>query len=372
MNDELDFNQIEAMYEDESTSIPYDDSFEIVPPQIIQEARANPPFLQRTLQTIEEVNEYAYNRGSMGLDTGISFLNSAFNGLNPGLTLVAGPANSGKSALLLDMMRRVIKFNQVVTKDKPKKAYCIYFSLDDTNNELMPRLVASSQELPINEVLFPNNIQDKPEVLAKRDKGFEELRSNAKFFSMYDANNGQSIQKIEEKLELIYNELETIFPGEYQMVIFIDNFHDIEYETESGFMEDNQRFDYISSRLNHIATLYDSPVVCSAEFRKVDSLKRASLSDIKSTGKITYEAKAIILVHNEVGVKGESSDVYWELGSRYEGVVKERKMPVLEMNIAKNKFGSKKGREVLKFIPEFAYFSEFTENERLSIIQKIK
>ena len=184
--------------------------------------------------------------------------------------------------LLLEIMRRVIRENQYQSEDHPKKAYCMYFSLDDSNNELMPRLIAYDQRITINQALFPKTLNDKPEIRERRTKGVENLKSNAKFFSMHDALEGQTIQQIERTLEKRHQELELIAPGEYQIVIFIDNFHDLTYESE-GFMEDNQKFDYISGRLNELAIQYDSPILCSAEFRKINTQKRPQEDDLKST-----------------------------------------------------------------------------------------
>ena len=62
--------------------------------------------------------------------------------------------------LLLEIMRRVIRENQYQSEDHPKKAYCMYFSLDDSNNELMPRLIASDQRITINQALFPKTLND--------------------------------------------------------------------------------------------------------------------------------------------------------------------------------------------------------------------
>lgn len=288
MEDYLNFDQILEQVENdlmtpiEPLSEPAQYDGVIVPPDVIQKLKDKPPYIDEMMAKIEEMDEYAQNRGSMGLDFGIQSLNQAFNGLNPGLTLLAGSANSGKSMMLLEIMRRVIINNQYQDVDHPKKAYCMYFSLDDSNNELMPRLIASDQKIRINDALFPKTLVNKPVVQEKRRVGVENLKANAKYFSMHDALEGQSIQQIERTLSKRYQELEMIAPGEYQIVVFIDNFHDLSYETE-GFMEDNQKFDFISGRLNELAIEYNVPVLCSAEFRKISTLKRPTEDDIKST-----------------------------------------------------------------------------------------
>lgn len=102
MEDYLNFDQIleqvevDLMTPIEPLSEPAQYDGEIVPPEIIQKLKEKPPYIDEMMAKIEEMDEYAQNRGSMGLDFGIQSLNQAFNGLNPGLTLLAGSANSGK------------------------------------------------------------------------------------------------------------------------------------------------------------------------------------------------------------------------------------------------------------------------------------
>ncbi len=77
---------------------------------------------------------------------------------------------------------------------------------------------------------------------------------------------------------------------------------------------------------------------------------------------MTYESKGTILVYNEVGVKGDNADIYWDLeDANNPGVF--RKMPVMELHIAKNKFNSYKGRQFLRFMPEMAAFFEVQDEE---------
>ena len=250
----------------------------------IQDKINNPPFVQDMIAEIDRVNAYAWNRGSMGLDMGFESLNKAFRGLNPGLHLVAGGANTGKSMLLLKIMWNVILLNQFQSEDHPREAFCLYFSLDDTNEELMPRVVAMDQGITINQVLFPKAVKE-PVILEKREAGLEKLKANVHHFAMKDASQGSTIEFIEETIKEYTETLETLYPGRYQLAVFVDNFHDVEV-AEPGYQEDLARFDYAASHLTDIANNYLIPIMCSAEFRKISTHKRASEDDIKSSGKL--------------------------------------------------------------------------------------
>lgn len=250
--------------------------------EAIREQLDNPDIFQRTLDEIEAVDKYSWSRGTMGLDFGVDWMNKAFRGLNPGLHLFAGSANVGKSSILLQLMWNIVHENQYQTEDHPRIPYCIYFSLDDTANELMPRLVALDQKITINQALFPKSLEE-PAIITKREKGIQRLKDNVKFFTMMDADKGYTIEYIEETVKEYVQILETSFPEKYQVVIFVDNFHDIQV-ADDRYFEDNARFDFIADKLTEIANTSLIPVLCSAEFRKINLHKRPSMDDVKSTG----------------------------------------------------------------------------------------
>lgn len=330
----------------------------------------NPSFVQETIAAIDAVDEYAWNRGTMGLDSGFDCINAAFNGLNTGLIIFGGPSNSGKSAVLLQIMKQVAEKNQFITEDHPRMAFCLYFSLDDSNNELMPRIIAIDQDIPINYVLFPKKYATVPSVLDKRARGLQNLKDNARFFAMKDANSGNSVEYIERTMAYYQEQLEISAPGQFRLVVFIDNFYDITVEA-SGYAEENARYDFISGRLNELAIEYDAPVLCSGEFRKINVTKRPQLDDLKSSGKITYESKGVVLVYNEVGVKKDNANIYWEMSDAHEPDLTV-KMPVFEMDFAKNKFSSYKGRQYLRFVPDKASFYEVSDEETRIYHQMMK
>ena len=331
---------------------------------------ANPPFIQDTIRTIDAVDEYAWNRGVMGLDMGFDCLNKAFNGLNTGVIIIGGPSNSGKSALMLQTMKQVTNLNQFITEDHPKMAFSLYFSLDDSNNELMPRLVAIDQDIPINYVLFPKKFATVPSVLDKRNAGWDKLKRDARFFAMKDSNFGSSIEYIEATMRYYQQELETMAPGQYRLCVFIDNFYDITVDAQ-GYTEENARYDHVATCLDNISIEFDAPIVCSGEFRKINVTKRPQLDDLKSSGKITYRAKAIVLVYNEVGVKKDAANIYWEMAD-VRSPDQTIKMPILEMDISKNKYSSYKGREYARFMPDKATFYEATDEEKRIYQQMMK
>lgn len=340
---------------------------EVIPGVDVEKLREDAPLFKKMIRTIDDVNAYSWARGEMGgLDWGFDQLNTAFEGLNTGVTLFAGGSNVGKSGMLAETGWRIANANKVIDKNHPKKAFVLYFSLDDTVNELVPRVVAIDQKIKINTVRFPKKYAHLDELMRRRDEGLQNLKDAAPYFAMIDSNDGQSIEHIERTMLEYKTFLDTAYPDEYTLVALVDNFHDVGVEAK-GYTEENARTDYVAQRLTDISTRFDSPIVCSAEFRKINVMKRPQLDDIKSSGKIIYEAKAILLCHNDVGIKGEQAQIFWELEENGE----EKKMPIFECQIAKNKLSSFKGRILYRFTPETSSFDEMLPEEARKYIQVI-
>lgn len=251
---------------------------------IIQQVAGDqePFFRTKMLATIDEVEEYSWTRGELGgLDWGFESLNKAFEGLNTGVHLVAGQSNIGKSSFCLQLAWQVAKANRVPTKERPRKAFVLYFSLDDNNNELLPRLVAIDQRIPINVVRFPKKYQDNATYMEKRAMGVQSLRDSVDYINMQDVNCGSDIEYIEQTIEHYSVELAKVDPA-YQLVAFIDNFHDITIGDEKlRNKTGGEKYDHIADGMTKMATKYDIPIVCTAEFRKLNGNRRPGVDDIR-------------------------------------------------------------------------------------------
>ena len=101
---ELPFLSLDELLNDQTIPFADEETHEIVDailpdsPILTEPVRQfieNPSFIQETLDTIDAVDEYAWNRGVMGLDSGFESINKAFNGLNTGVVIIGGPSNSG-------------------------------------------------------------------------------------------------------------------------------------------------------------------------------------------------------------------------------------------------------------------------------------
>lgn len=237
---------------------------------------------EETLERIDKVDEYAWARGEMGgLDWGVDQMNEALEGCNTGIHLIAGQPNIGKSALCMQLAHNIAYNNQVPTEKQPRKAYVLYFSLDDSDKELIPRAIAIDQHIPINAVRFPKKYQHDEHLMERREYGLQRFRNLVPFFTMKDSSEGTSIEYIQETIEKYCVALEQI-DERYQVCVFIDNFHDL--TSSHGNMQNadnNKKYEYIASELTDMADKYDCPIICTAEFRKLNGMRRPTNDDIR-------------------------------------------------------------------------------------------
>lgn len=237
---------------------------------------------EEMLKRIDKVDEYAWARGEMGgLDWGVEQMNEALEGCNTGIHLIAGQPNIGKSALCMQLAHNIAHNNQHPTERQPRKAYVLYFSLDDSDKELIPRAIAIDQKIPINAVRFPKKYEHEEHLMERRAYGLQRFKDLVPYFSMKDSSEGTNIEYIQRTIEDYKVALQQI-DERYQLCVFIDNFHDL--TSNHGTMQNadnNRKYEYIAGELTDMADKYDCPIICTAEFRKLNGMRRPTNDDIR-------------------------------------------------------------------------------------------
>lgn len=297
---------------------------------------------QRMVYNISQVDAHSWNRGKEGgLKSGLSTFDDAFEGgAQPGLILFAAAPNVGKSAFMLQVCKGI--------SEKNENVYVSYHSLDDANNDLVPRYIANDQRITIGQAKTPAKFEDNQEVMEKRNQGFKNMYRRVDRFGMFDSNNTTSLEGIEQHIKDIL----MILPEGVRIVIAIDSFNDITVESRQ-FSNSDDRTAYVSKAIKSWSTTYNAVVMCTAHLRKTNG-KRPIEDDLKDTITLRYEATMVCLMYNEVGIKEENANIYWIDEDS------EMKMPVLEVKFAKNKHSSMKSTRFYEFIPNYSLFMEAT------------
>lgn len=310
-------------------------------------AKPTEKYQQEMWNSINEFEKESWEAKRKGFDTGFKSFNKAFDGgLKSGFIVIAGDSNIGKSAMISQLAINISTLNS--------NAYVMDFSLDDPKPDKLSRIIACRNKIPINAVKSPENYSQYPYMLLKRLEGINDLRRNTDRYVAYDAKFGTDIEKIEKKILETKDEFDSN-KIDKQIIVFIDNFHDLTIASHPNW-EDKKKFDFLAQKISDMSINLDIPIICSAEFRKLNGTGRPSSDEIREAVKIKYEAKAIILCHSDVHAKGENAQIFF---NRKE--MPDMKCPVFETHFAKNKMGSFKGRAFFKSFPELAYMEECDE-----------
>lgn len=269
--------------------------------------------------------------------------------------LIAGDTNIGKSALLLNLALDLIDSNNDV--------FVLFFSVDDSISQLLPRMVALDKNLQINTVSNPKYkielneslTQEKRDTqLASRTDGIIKLKNISDRFAIKEESQAKRIEDINKYIQ-IYKKI----AGSKQLVVFVDNLHRI-----SSYKKQETRELYmgISDSLKQWKTEYDIPVIATAEIRKTLGNKRPTGDDIKEVKDLQFDADVVIMLYSDFYTNKStllqfpSEDV--NLSSE-----EDRARPIVEMNIIKNKTSSYKKRLYYQFHPEYSKYVECPYNE---------
>lgn len=313
--------------------------------------------------------------GYDGAETGIHWMDEALDGFptdgDNGMIIIGGKPNSGKSSLMLNIARSLLMRNE--------NNIIFYQTIDDTQRVLYNRWCACSTGLPINAVRNPNRYRSTPQLLAnlgmtrtefdqRRLDGYQEL------IELVDG--GRLIVRDQTSIPSVgyaRGVLESLREEHPDTVIyyFLDAFNNL---AEVSGSDDQRRISTESacSELKNINHQLNIPTIYTSHYRKVDHLVRPNNEDLKESGILHYHPIVTMHVWNPLSEDPNHDGLVWEApnsGSRRDlndmvdtGVAIDN-LPVLEVNVAKNKKSDFKGFCYLNFEPNCTRIHEPTPGE---------
>ena len=314
-------------------------------------------------QTIyDNFDERAHKKGHGYSCPDFPVFNQKLEGLEEGLYVFAGESNSGKTAIMTNIM-------WAFCKNKANKLFGIYYSLDDNTDEVIPRLIAMNQRIPIavgskprryedfieanknnNDDFISSQVVQYQEYLDKRKKGLQELRDANKEFLILDREKIQDFEQLLDHAKKVQMFVKAKDP-ENNIIIAIDSLADL--TIKKSFSSDKERIDYIAMKVKQAANCdLKVPIFTSYHVRKLNRDGRPTLDDIKESSRIVYEASLAFLVFNDVSKNKQNASVYFSASDSQE------KKPIIELDWAKNKKSSFKGRTYHFFTPDFSNVKE--------------
>lgn len=275
-------------------------------------------------------------------------------GLQNGFYIFAGFSNSGKTAFTSNLA-----FDYALNPDN--HLFMLYYSLDDSKEDVIARMTAMRCRVPISVVRKPKRYESivetggdgatqYKEMLKRREKGLAEMKKLSRHFMVRDAEEISCIEKMLNHAKMVKTYLQAR-DEKANVIIVIDSLMDIDIDSEK-FREERDRNTAISKLVKKYATVdIKCPIFGTAHVRK-NSGKRVQVSDLKESGRYEYDARAVFLITNDVSRNGQNAEIY------YTDVNDSKKRPVLEIYWAKNKASSFKERTYCYFMPEFSLARE--------------
>ena len=253
-------------------------------------------------------------------------IDEAMCGVQPSMVTLAADPNVGKTILMINLSIDLLKSNADVS--------LLFFSMDDSRDAIVGRMIAKLAGLPINDVQRkPQNDQE------------EKLVADAYSLLKDMAVNGRlDIQEMSESTKMgLITQTIRMHPNRSKLVCIIDGIYNVPIDgPSSSLREENIER---ANGLKNIVKLYQIPLLVTAELRKrtQEEVNRTtrSIHDIMETGKYGYNADVILLLTpHDPATYGSDPE------------------PLVNLDFAKNKLSSFRETIRLRFSKAKATFTQ--------------
>ena len=303
----------------------------------------------------------AWSRGRLlGLPCSFPIFTAQMDGLQNMFYIVAGEEGTGKSAFIRSLMLGVLRAN-------PDKVFVLYFSLDDSISKVISRLLASETKLDINSMENPRyrielneayTIEERQKYISMREGALKWLHQLTAGFVIKDETTIKDIVDMEKTIKT-YKEL----AGDRQLVVFVDSLHRMNVPKKFHESAREQAM-IVSDTLKRWCTVYDVPVLATAELRKLNGgqSRRPSMDDIKEAGDFKFDAEVVMLAYNDMKAHEREPE---KAKLKFSPPNSNKYYPVVEIFVAKNK-SSGFGQQCLyyNFIPGCAFMWECSQDDQ--------
>ena len=316
-------------------------------------------YFEYLANSIDEFDDRAWNKKEGYKTPNFPSLTTGLEGWDSGLYIFAGLANHGKTAIMVNILEDLVM-------NPDNKLFGIYYSLDDNKNKVIPRIIAMRESLPIGLISKPGRYQKMvdeqhpdaihiAQLLDKRTEGIQKLKEQSNKMMVLDSQDIKSDKDLRNSIHQIYNYVKAM-DEEANIVVAVDGLKDINF-TEMNLTE-NEKVDTASRFLKDISVELDIIVMSTMHLRKLNGNRRPGTEDLRDSNRLEYEADVIYLVYNDVSRNKDAAKIYTRTGAE-----DSPKQPVLELDWAKNKMSSYKGRTFCYFAPEYSKAIECQEDD---------
>lgn len=309
------------------------------------------------------------------IQTGFTKLQKELNGLHCGITVIAGGTGTGKTTFALQLAYNLVKYNNIHFTEPegdelPLKILPIFVSLELTKARCYTKLMTLNNTVDTKaggsvetidkiklfnadecgRMLAGDNSIDRA-IFEITKKNFREFISND-FFLIDDISDPYKIAKVAKDITRIKQSETATY--KYQPVIFIDY---LQYMRCDGYNRKDE-IDHISKALVELSKEISTPIflISAVNRESVKDGKKITLTSLKESGQIEYDAEAVILLNSRT--EGNPNEIYSLVGGGVDLNVAYTKHREMEITVAKNHHGNVNRPINFKYYPALEFFEE--------------
>lgn len=341
-----------------------------------QGAQENSAFnvFQRGLSKYDEFETRARLKGEGYKVPGFPEIEKQLEGVESGLYIFAGESNSGKTAMMMNVVK-------AMANCPSNKLFVIYFSLDDSSLEVIPRVIAMEEEIQIGVASKPRRYEKFIEKLErmeeqsqdtymkigsirtqleKRENGLKKLKKDVDKFIIEDSSVIKNTTDMTNYIKSVKRYLSALRGEENpNIAIAVDALNDIQLDKKVyGNMSKEEKVAEAAKFLKQTAVDFDVPVFTSSHLRKLNGNRRPTVDDLRDSNTLLYEGSVVWLVFNDVSKNKGAAAVYWE-----DRNAENNLGAVIEVDWGKNKKSSYKGRTFYWFYPYYSKVKEIPKED---------
>ncbi len=281
------------------------------------------------------------NRPFCGLDTGFEILNQAINGIENEMYLIGAASAMGKTTFATQLAFQILKNNA--------DANVIFFSLDQSQKDILVKFISEASGISVKYIKcsFPRT----ESLDIKKKEGIAFVTSLTKRMRIVDESYGEVTIK-DFKNIIRKHKLEFC---DKPLVVIVDTISAIRPVSRGG-----DRISEISDLLSEIKTLVrteDFALIGTFNLEGVAEVKRPKREDLARIPAYIYQPYATLTLYCDFIFNFETPFMEWEWGSS------DLMVPIVELEVIKNKMSGFKGRIFYKYLDSLASYRECVELE---------
>lgn len=273
--------------------------------------------------------------------SGFGVLDEFMGGFRDGTYLVAGGPGTGKTSFVTQLLFLLMHKNPTMQG--------VFLSLDQPYLDIVTRMFALCSELPVEMIRNPRKIQDR-EDMEKRLRGFEILEGIRERLQILDQSHDTfRLEDVEELLASAREEAD-----DAPLMLAVDPVLEL---AVSGLYTPEDKAGKIMEELRRMARKYRAGILLGAHLEKAQRGQRPTISDLQNLPGLVYGADFVGLLYNDSLNDFESPFLEWEWGTE------NLMVPLVELNVVKNKHRKELGRLFYRFYNEETRYKECTQAE---------